>query len=118
MSVLYGSIFYSYFLLEIIGLWAGIGLSVLVTLSAVLLSLRYESRTICSMGLVGGLSAALLLYWSLRAGGQCGVCGDGVSVRAEPADSADLSAQALGGGQLYQLPVQHAVYPAADLSGG
>lgn len=54
VSVLYGSIFYSYFLLEIIGLWAGIGLSVLVTLSAVLLSLRYESRTICSMGLVGG----------------------------------------------------------------
>ncbi|WP_238651387.1 DUF2339 domain-containing protein [Paenibacillus piscarius] len=54
ISVLYGSIFYSYFLLEIIGLWPGLGLSVLVTLSAVLLSLRYESRTICSMGLIGG----------------------------------------------------------------
>ncbi|WNS42457.1 DUF2339 domain-containing protein [Paenibacillus sp. MMS20-IR301] len=54
VSVLYGSVFYSYFLLHIIGLWAGIGLSVLVTLTAVLLSLRYESRTICSMGLVGG----------------------------------------------------------------
>lgn len=54
VSVLYGSVFYSYFLLEIIGLWGGIGLSVLVTLTAVLLSLRYESRTICSMGLVGG----------------------------------------------------------------
>ncbi|TKH45858.1 DUF2339 domain-containing protein [Paenibacillus terrae] len=54
ISVLYGSIFYSYFLLEIIGMYTGIGLSVLVTVTAVLLSLRYESRTICSFGLVGG----------------------------------------------------------------
>ncbi|CAH1208632.1 hypothetical protein PAECIP111892_03147 [Paenibacillus auburnensis] len=54
VSVLYGSIFYSYFLLEIIGIYPGLALSVLVTLTAVLLSLRYESRTICSMGLVGG----------------------------------------------------------------
>lgn len=54
ISVLYGSIFYSYFLLEIIGIYPGLALSVLVTLTAVLLSLRYESRTICSMGLVGG----------------------------------------------------------------
>ncbi|WP_150274019.1 DUF2339 domain-containing protein [Paenibacillus tepidiphilus] len=54
ISVLYGSIFYSYFLLEIIGIYTGLGLSVLVTLTAVLLSLRYESRTICSLGLVGG----------------------------------------------------------------
>lgn len=54
ISVLYGSIFYSYFLLEIIGIYAGLGLSVLVTLTAVLLSLRYESKTICSLGLAGG----------------------------------------------------------------
>ncbi|WP_151734081.1 DUF2339 domain-containing protein [Paenibacillus tengchongensis] len=54
ISVLYGSIFYSYFLLEIIGIYTGLALSVLVTLTAVLLSLRYESRTICSLGLVGG----------------------------------------------------------------
>ncbi|MGG1615141.1 DUF2339 domain-containing protein [Paenibacillus sp. NRS-1781] len=54
ISVLYGSIFYSYFLLEIIGMYTGMGLSVLVTVTAVLLSLRYESRTICSFGLVGG----------------------------------------------------------------
>ncbi|MET3207388.1 UNVERIFIED_CONTAM: hypothetical protein ABIC26_000322 [Paenibacillus sp. PvR008] len=54
ISVLYGSVFYSYFLLEIIGMYTGIGLSVLVTVTAVLLSLRYESRTICSFGLVGG----------------------------------------------------------------
>lgn len=54
ISVLYGSVFYSYFLLEIIGIYTGLGLSVLITLTAVLLSLRYESRTICSLGLVGG----------------------------------------------------------------
>jgi uncharacterized membrane protein len=54
ISILYGSIFYSYFLLEIISIYVGLSLSVLVTLTAVLLSLRYESRTICSLGLVGG----------------------------------------------------------------
>ncbi|UQZ34023.1 DUF2339 domain-containing protein [Paenibacillus sp. PK3_47] len=54
ISVLYGSVFYSYFLLEIIGLYTGLALSILVTAAAVLLSLRYESRTICSLGLAGG----------------------------------------------------------------
>ncbi|MGG4127053.1 DUF2339 domain-containing protein [Paenibacillus illinoisensis] len=54
ISVLFGSIFYSYFLLHIIGLYTGLGLSVLVSAVSVLLSLRYKSRTICSLGLVGG----------------------------------------------------------------
>lgn len=54
ISVLYGSIFYSYFLLDIIGMFTGLALSVLVTVAAVLLALRYESRTICALGLVGG----------------------------------------------------------------
>ncbi|WP_410770410.1 DUF2339 domain-containing protein [Fontibacillus sp. BL9] len=54
ISVLYGSVFYSYFLLEIIGLAIGMILSIIITATAVLLSLRYESRTICSFGLVGG----------------------------------------------------------------
>lgn len=54
ISVLYGSIFYSYFLLDIINIYVGLSLSVLVTVVAVLLSLRYESRSICSLGLVGG----------------------------------------------------------------
>ncbi|WP_249281182.1 DUF2339 domain-containing protein [Paenibacillus sp. 7516] len=54
ISVLFGSIFYSYFLLHIIGLYTGLGLSVLVSAVSVLLSLRYQSRTICSLGLVGG----------------------------------------------------------------
>ncbi|MDY7224202.1 DUF2339 domain-containing protein [Halalkalibacterium halodurans] len=54
ISVLYGSIFFSYFLLEIIGLSIALLLSVLVTICAVVLSLRYHSRTIISFGLVGG----------------------------------------------------------------
>lgn len=54
ISVLFGSIFYSYFLLHIIGLYTGLGLSVLVSAVSVLLSLRYQSKTICSFGLVGG----------------------------------------------------------------
>lgn len=54
ISVLYGSVFYSYFLLEIIGLSTGLILSVLITIAAVLLSLRYQSRTICSIALIGG----------------------------------------------------------------
>lgn len=53
-AVLYGSIFYSYFLLGIIGMTAALLLSVLVTLTTVLLSLRYESKTVCTFGLVGG----------------------------------------------------------------
>ncbi|GIO35406.1 hypothetical protein J41TS12_02670 [Paenibacillus antibioticophila] len=54
ISVLYGSVFYSYFLLEIFSLAAGMAVSVLITAAAVALSLRYQSRTICSFGLVGG----------------------------------------------------------------
>lgn len=54
VSVLYGSVFYSYFLLEIISLSVGLVASVLITALAVLLSLRYQSRTICSLGLIGG----------------------------------------------------------------
>ncbi|MFA9557113.1 DUF2339 domain-containing protein [Evansella sp. AB-rgal1] len=54
IGVLYGSIFFSYFLLEIIELLPALLLSVVVTATAVVLSLRYESKTICSFGLVGG----------------------------------------------------------------
>ncbi|MBM7095416.1 DUF2339 domain-containing protein [Bacillus sp. H-16] len=53
-AVLYGSVFFSYFLLTIIGLYTALGLSVAVTAAAVLLSLRYSSRTVISLGLVGG----------------------------------------------------------------
>jgi hypothetical protein len=54
IAILYGSIFFSYFLLEIIELPVALLLSVLVTLIAIVLSLRYNSRTVCSFGLVGG----------------------------------------------------------------
>ncbi|MEX2104650.1 MAG: DUF2339 domain-containing protein, partial [Bacilli bacterium] len=54
ISVLYGAIFYSYFLLGIIGLISGMVLSIIVTLTAILLSIRYDSKTICSFALVGG----------------------------------------------------------------
>ncbi|EGO63700.1 DUF2339 domain-containing protein [Acetonema longum] len=54
VAVLYCGIFYSYFLLKIIGLYTGIGLSVLVTATAVALAVRYRSQTICALGLIGG----------------------------------------------------------------
>jgi hypothetical protein len=54
ISVLYGAIFYSYFLLDIISLVTALLLSIIVTCLAVTLSLRYHSKTICSLGLVGG----------------------------------------------------------------
>ncbi|AZB41032.1 DUF2339 domain-containing protein [Bacillus sp. FJAT-42376] len=54
IAVLYGSIFFSYFLLNIIGMPVALILSILVTAAAVLLSLRYHSRTVCTFGLIGG----------------------------------------------------------------
>ena len=55
VSILYGAIFYSYFgLNKLIGLEAGLVLSVLVTAITVGLSLRYDSPVVCGLGLVGG----------------------------------------------------------------
>lgn len=54
VSILYCSVFYSYFLLHIIGIHMGLFLSVLITLTTVVLSVRYQSKTICSLGLIGG----------------------------------------------------------------
>lgn len=54
IAVLYGSIFFSYFLLNIIGLTPALLLSVLVTTGAVVLSLHYKSKTVCTFGLAGG----------------------------------------------------------------
>ncbi|WP_078555606.1 DUF2339 domain-containing protein [Alkalihalobacterium alkalicellulosilyticum] len=54
VSVLYGAIFYGYFQLQILGLFMAILLSVVVTMTTILLSLRYQSRTICTLGLIGG----------------------------------------------------------------
>lgn len=54
ISILYCAVFYSYFLLHIIGLHTGLFVSVLITLTTVALSVRYRSKTICSLGLIGG----------------------------------------------------------------
>jgi hypothetical protein len=54
VSILYCAVFYSYFLLHIIDIQAGLFLSVLITLTTVVLSIRYQSKTICSLGLIGG----------------------------------------------------------------
>lgn len=54
IAVLYGSIFYSYFLLSIISLGVALVLSVLVTITSIILALRYQSQTISAFGLIGG----------------------------------------------------------------
>ncbi|KIL53033.1 DUF2339 domain-containing protein [Jeotgalibacillus campisalis] len=54
ISVLYGSIFFSYFLLNLLNLTSALLLSIGVTAAAVYLALRYHSKTIISFGLVGG----------------------------------------------------------------
>jgi uncharacterized membrane protein len=54
VSILYCSVFYSYFLLHIIDIYSGLFMAVLITLTTVVLSIRYQSKTICSLGLVGG----------------------------------------------------------------
>lgn len=54
ISILYCAVFYSYFLLNIIGIHIGLFLSVLITMTTVVLAVRYQSKTICSLGLVGG----------------------------------------------------------------
>jgi uncharacterized membrane protein len=54
IAILYSSTFFSYFLLHIIGQYTAVLFTLLISLTAVLLSLRYQSRTICTLGLVGG----------------------------------------------------------------
>ena len=53
-SILYYATYISYFKLGIINLNIGMFLSVLVTAVSLILSLRYESKTICSFSLIGG----------------------------------------------------------------
>lgn len=54
ISVLYGAVFYSYFLLDIITMTPALLISILVTATAIVFSVRHHSITICSLGLVGG----------------------------------------------------------------
>jgi hypothetical protein len=64
IAVLYSSVFYSHFLLEIISISTAFALAVAITAVAVLLSLRYNSKTICSLGLAGGYLPLLLYFFS------------------------------------------------------
>ncbi len=61
IAILYGSIFYSFFALKIINLEISLLLAILVTLTTVVLSLRYNSPTIGSLGLIGGYLPFLTL---------------------------------------------------------
>ncbi|MCX7708619.1 MAG: DUF2339 domain-containing protein [Clostridia bacterium] len=54
IAILYLATFSSYFVLKIIGLEAGLLLSVLITAAALALSVWYSSKTICSFALIGG----------------------------------------------------------------
>ncbi|HAN09764.1 MAG TPA: hypothetical protein DCP90_04030 [Clostridiales bacterium] len=54
VAILYYSIFYSYFGLRIVDLNMAFVLSLLVTAITTILSLRYNSKVICGMALVGG----------------------------------------------------------------
>ncbi len=54
VAVLYFATFSSYFLLHILSLNIAMLLSILVTLVAIALSLRYNSKTICIYSLIGG----------------------------------------------------------------
>lgn len=54
ISILYGAAFYSFFTLQIINLNTGIFLSILITTLSIALALRYNSKTICTLALIGG----------------------------------------------------------------
>ncbi len=54
IGVLYSSVFFSYFTLEILSMNAALLVAVIVTLTAIVLALRYNSKTIISVGLIGG----------------------------------------------------------------
>lgn len=54
IGILYSSIFFSYFTLKIINMNIALLIAVIVTLTSLVLSLRYNSKTIISLSLVGG----------------------------------------------------------------
>jgi len=54
IGVLYIATFVSYFTYNIISLVPSMFLAVIITVAALILSLRYESKTICGLSLIGG----------------------------------------------------------------
>lgn len=53
-AILYAAVFYSYFSLKIFDMNSGIVLSIIITLTVLVLSVRYNSKTVVSLGLIGG----------------------------------------------------------------
>ena len=61
IAVLYLSVFAAFSLYELIAAWAALGFSLLVTLSAAGLAIRYEARSIAILGILGGFATPLFL---------------------------------------------------------
>jgi len=74
ISVLYCAVFYSYFLLNIITINTGLIVAILISATAVALALRYQSGTICALGLIGGYLPFFTYIYSF------GLRGDGYYV--------------------------------------
>ena len=62
VSIWYLSTFFSYFLLKIIDLNLAFILAVLITTVTIVFSLRYDSRTVCTFGLIGGYLPVLTYF--------------------------------------------------------
>jgi len=54
IGVFYASTFFSYFSLNIISIWTALFIAILITLSSIYLAIRYNSKTISIISLIGG----------------------------------------------------------------
>jgi uncharacterized membrane protein len=61
IAILYLSVFAAFSLYELIPAWAALGFSMLVTLAAAGLAVRYEARSIAILGILGGFATPLFL---------------------------------------------------------
>ena len=61
IAILYLSIFAAFSLYQLIPAWPALGFSLLVTLAAAGLALRYEARSIAILGILGGFATPLFL---------------------------------------------------------
>ena len=61
IAILYLSIYAAFALYELIPAWPALGFSLLVTLTAAGLALRYEARAIAVLGILGGFATPLFL---------------------------------------------------------
>ena len=61
IAILYLSVFASYALYQLIPAWPALGFSLLVSLTAAGLAIRYEARAIAILGILGGFATPLFL---------------------------------------------------------